>query len=152
MCLAGLSAGLNVTQKNEYNVTVLRGPSISELILSPGDIDYTGIEQPNVIVALGQEGVEHRKAMLTHLQKNTLIVQIEGVELPACNGHIHKIDLKSQGIRKTDWALASLAVLAKLGRIISTEMLEAALRIRFKDKSQKDILELIERVNIGNGV
>ena len=152
MCLAGLSAGLNVTQKNEYNVTVLRGPSISELILSPDEIDYTGIEQPNVIVALGQQGVEHRKTMFAHLQKNTLVVQIEGVELPVCNGHIHKIDLKSQGIRKTDWALASLAVLAKLGRIISTEMLEAALKIRFKEKSQKETLELIERTNIGSEV
>jgi len=152
MCLAGLSAGLHVTQKNEYNVTVLRGPSISELILSPDGIDYTGIEKPDVIVALGQQGVKHRKALFTHLKKNTLVVQIEGVELPACNGHIHKIDLKSQGIRKSDWALASLAVLAKLGSIISTEMLEAAVRIRFEEKSQKRILELIEQVNIGDGV
>ena len=35
LCLAGLSAGLHATQKNEYNVTVLRGLSISEVILSP---------------------------------------------------------------------------------------------------------------------
>jgi Pyruvate/2-oxoacid:ferredoxin oxidoreductase gamma subunit len=151
ICLAGLSAGLKVTQKNEYNITVLRGPSISELILSPNEIDYTGIDQPDVIVALGQPGVEHRKAMLAHLQKTTLVVQVEGVELPTCKGHIHKIDLKSQGIRKTDWALASLAVLAKLGRIISPDMLKAALSVRFKGKIQKGILELIERVNIGNG-
>ena len=63
LCLAGLSAGLHATQKNEYSVTVLRGPSISELILSPDNIEYTGIKKPTTIVALGQEGVNHRKAL-----------------------------------------------------------------------------------------
>ncbi|MBW1925475.1 MAG: 2-oxoglutarate synthase, partial [Deltaproteobacteria bacterium] len=40
--LAALSGGLHASQKNEYNVTVLRGPSIAELILSPEPIDYNG--------------------------------------------------------------------------------------------------------------
>ena len=61
LCLAGLTAGLQTTQKNEYNITVLRGPSISELILSPEEIDFTGIENPTVMVALDQEGVDRRR-------------------------------------------------------------------------------------------
>ena len=47
LCLAGLHAGLKATQKNDYDITVLRGPSISELVLSPEAIDYTGMSRPD---------------------------------------------------------------------------------------------------------
>ena len=149
LCLAGLTAGLNTTQKNEYNITVLRGPSISELILSPEEIDYTGIESPDVIVALDQEGVDRRRDMFGSLDSKTLILQATGVEVPAGKARIHPIDLKSQKIRKPDWSLAALGVLAKLGQIINLEMLEAALEIRFKDKILANSLELVRKVETG---
>jgi len=150
LCLAGLTAGLNTTQKNEYNITVLRGPSISELILSPEEIDYTGIKSPDVIVALDQEGVNRRQDMFDSLDSKTLILQCSGVEVPAGRGkaRIHQVNLKYQKIKKIDWALASLGVLAKLGRIINPEMLEAAINIKFKDKILENSLELIKNVEI----
>jgi len=146
LCLAGLTAGLQTTQKNEYNITVLRGFSISELILSPDEIDYTGIESPSAIVALDQEGVNRRRAMFDHLGKDTLVVQIADVEIPACTARIHGVDLKSLGIKKPDWALASLAVLAHQGQIVSLEMLTAALKLRFKGKILENSLDLIQKV------
>ena len=149
LCLAGLTAGLNTTQKNEYNITVLRGPSISELILSPEEIDYTGIESPGVIVALDQEGVDRRRDMFDCLDSNTLILQSNGVEVPAAKARIHQIDLTSQKIKKIDWALASLGVLAKLGQIINPEMLEAALAIKFKGQTLESCLELVRTVEPG---
>jgi 2-oxoglutarate ferredoxin oxidoreductase subunit beta len=149
LCLAGLTAGLNATQKNEYNITVMRGPSISEIILSPQEIDYTGIERPDVIVALAPEGVERRRQLFERIDDHTLVLQPGGVDIPVCNARIHKIDLKSQGIKKADWAMASMGVLAKLGRIISAEMLAAALKTRFKGKILEDCLELVEKVEVG---
>jgi 2-oxoglutarate ferredoxin oxidoreductase subunit beta len=149
LCLAGLSAGLNTTQKNEYNITVMRGPSLSELILSPQEIDYTGIERPDVIVALAPEGVDRRRQIFEHIDGNTLVLQAAGVEVPPCSARIHKMDLKSQGIKKQDWALASVGILAKLGRVINVAMLAAALKIRFKGKTLADCLELVEKVEIG---
>ena len=65
--IAGLTAGLNVTQKNEYNITVMTGPSISELILSPEEIDYTGIVSPTAVIALAPEGVARRKELFAQL-------------------------------------------------------------------------------------
>ncbi|MGD9358710.1 MAG: thiamine pyrophosphate-dependent enzyme, partial [Desulfobacterales bacterium] len=78
LCLAGLSAGLNTTQKNEYNITVLRGLSISELILSPEEIDYTGIQQPGVVIALAREGVDRRKNLFKQLDSKALVLQADG--------------------------------------------------------------------------
>ncbi len=42
LCLAALTAGLQVSQKSDYPITVLRGHSISEVICSPHLIGYTG--------------------------------------------------------------------------------------------------------------
>jgi pyruvate/2-oxoacid:ferredoxin oxidoreductase beta subunit/Pyruvate/2-oxoacid:ferredoxin oxidoreductase gamma subunit len=146
LCLAGLTAGLNTTQKNEYNITVLRGHSISELILSPREIDYTGIKQPDVVLALAQEGVDRRKDMFEHLSSDALVLQADGVEVPAGKARIHSMDLKSRKIRKPDWALASLSVLAGFGEIISPEMLASALKIRFKGSTLDKALKLVDEV------
>jgi pyruvate/2-oxoacid:ferredoxin oxidoreductase beta subunit/Pyruvate/2-oxoacid:ferredoxin oxidoreductase gamma subunit len=148
MCLAGLSAGLHSTQKNEYNVTVLRGPSVSELILSPAEIDFTGIDKPMAVVALSQEGVERRKALFANLETGTTVICIDGVQLPSTNARIHQIDLKSWGIKKNNWALASLAVLAKLNLIISQDMLKSALNVRFSGKSLEEALLLFDQIKI----
>jgi pyruvate/2-oxoacid:ferredoxin oxidoreductase beta subunit/Pyruvate/2-oxoacid:ferredoxin oxidoreductase gamma subunit len=149
LCLAGLTAGMRTTQKNEYNITVLRGPSISELILSPQQIDFTGIEKPNVVVALDQEGVDRRRDVFGRLTAESLVIQVGGTSLPDSKARIHQIDLKDQGVKPSDWALASLVVLAKLKRIITRQMLEAALKVRFKGKVLEASLKLLEKVNTG---
>jgi pyruvate/2-oxoacid:ferredoxin oxidoreductase beta subunit/Pyruvate/2-oxoacid:ferredoxin oxidoreductase gamma subunit len=148
LCLAALAAGLNTTQKNEYNITVLRGPSISELILSPDEIDYTGIQRPGVVLALAREGVDRRKDLFKQLDSEALVLQADGLEVPVCNARIYPMDLKTQGVKKQDWALASLGVMAQLGKIISSEMLTAALRIRFKGKTLDTALELVRKFGI----
>ena len=149
LCLAGLFAGLNTSQKNDYNITVLRGPSISELILSPQEIDYTGLQNPGVILALAQEGVDRRRPMFAKLDADTLILQNAGVNVPECKARVHQIDLKARGIKNPDWALASLGVLAGQGKIISLEMLEAALKTRFKGQTLESSLELVQKAATG---
>jgi hypothetical protein len=52
----------------------------------------------------------------------------------------------SRRIKKPNWALASLGVLAGFGKIISTGMLAAALEIRFKGKTLDTALELVSQI------
>jgi pyruvate/2-oxoacid:ferredoxin oxidoreductase beta subunit len=152
LCLAGLTAGLKVTQKNEYDITVLRGPSISEMILSPEEIGYTGIDRANVVVAIGQEGVDRRRALFDHLDGDSLVIQAQGVEVPSSKGSVRAVDFKGQGVKIQDWAIASLSVMAKLDKVISLEMLQSALKIRFQGKDLGSALDLIGRVQAGEGV
>lgn len=147
LCMAGMTAGLRASQKNEYNITVLRGPSVSELILSPEDILFTGIEKPTIMIALAPEGVARRRAVISSLDKNALVLRVEGVEIPQTAARVHTVDLKSQGIRPADFAVASLAVLAKLERAISLPMLEAAVSARFRGQVAEEALAIIERVS-----
>lgn len=148
LCLAGLTAGLNVTQKNEYNITVLRGPSISEVILSADEIDFTGIIQPAVILALSQEGVDRRQYLFDRLNKHAVVIQVDGVEIPRCNARIHRVDLKAQKIKARDRALAALSIIAKLNRAVHFDMLCAALKFKFKDEVLASALDLVKRVEI----
>jgi pyruvate/2-oxoacid:ferredoxin oxidoreductase beta subunit/Pyruvate/2-oxoacid:ferredoxin oxidoreductase gamma subunit len=147
LCLAGLTAGLRVTQKNEYDITVLRGPSISELILSTEEIGYTGIDRPNVILALSQEGVDRKESFFNNVDNNTLVIQAQGVDVPRCNARTHRMDDKAWGIKVHDRALAALAVMARMNRIVSIEMLRSALTYKFKEKILESALDLIDRVS-----
>ena len=150
LCLAGLNAGLNATQKNDYPITVLRGHSISELVLSSEEISFTGILNPDVIVVLSQEGVNRRKNFFDTLDEKTLILLVPEVKIPSCKAKVMNIDFKAHGIKSQDRALASLAILAKLNKIISRKMLQSALKIRFKDQVLSTSLDLVDRVETDN--
>jgi len=145
-CLAGMTAGWHATLKNDYPITVLRGHSVSEMVLSPQPVDYTGIECPQVVVALADEGVGRRKKMLARLGGDTLIIKAAGVTLPETGATVQEVDFKGQKIKSQDWALASLALLAKKDRVISMEMLRAALAVRFKKAILETAVELVDRV------
>lgn len=143
LCLAGLTAGLKASQKNEYNITVLTGPSITELILSPDQIDYTGINTPSIILALATEGVERRKHLFTTTTQDTMIIHESSVTIPSCNATLFPIDFKRKGIKTQDWALASLAVLAGMNKVINMDMLQKAIELRFKEPIRSKSIGLI---------
>lgn len=145
-CLAGMTAGWHATLKNDYPITVLRGHSVSEMVLSPVPVDYTGIEQPAVVVALADEGVGRRKKLLAGLGPRTLVIKAAGVDLPESGATVQEIDFKTRKIKTQDWALASLALIAKENRLISMEMLKAALAIRFKKEIAETAMELVDRI------
>ncbi|MDM8538469.1 thiamine pyrophosphate-dependent enzyme [Desulfobacterales bacterium HSG17] len=146
LCLAGITAGLNATQKNDYPITVLRGHSISELVLSQKKIGFTGIDQPDVIFALSEEGVNRRKAMFSTLTGKTLIIKSKEVEIPECKAEVADVDFKANNIKKSDWALAALAVMAVRKKIIIPEMLEAALRFKFKGRILEGSISVVDKI------
>ncbi len=149
LCLAGVHAGLHTTQKNDYDITVLRGPSISELILSPEPIGYSGIVRPSLVAALGPEGVARRRKTWDDLTAESVVIQAAGVEIPAGAARTRRVDFKAQGIKPPDWALAALGVMAKLNLVMRPEMLAAALAARLKGESLAGALELVRRVETG---
>jgi len=144
--LACLSGGLYVSQKNDYNITVLRGPSVAEINISPESIDYTGSIRPETIVTLSADGVERRKAAILSAGPETLILSAAGVGLPAQKARVATVDFKKMGIRQQDWALASLAWLAQQNIVIGREMLEAGLSERFSGPSLSSVKAMMDKV------
>jgi hypothetical protein len=125
---------------------VLRGLSISELILSPEEIDYTGIENPSVVVALSQEGIDRRKDLFGHLDNATDIIKVNDVKIPSTSARVHEFDFKALKIKKPDWALAALAVMAKMKLVINFNMLKSALNAKLSGIALEKSLEVVTQI------
>jgi pyruvate/2-oxoacid:ferredoxin oxidoreductase beta subunit len=145
LCLSGITAGLFASQKNDYPITVLRGHSVSEVILSEENIGYTGIETPSVVIAMAQEGVNRRRQMFDRLAADTLVLSAVDIDLPTCSCPVVKVDFNLHKIKFQDRALAALAILAVREKVLSTEMLTAALGLRFEGKVAEAALSLVKK-------
>lgn len=145
LCLAGASAGCHAAQKSDYPITVMRGHSVTEIILSDTEIEYTGITDPSVVIALAPEGVNRREKMLTTLSPETLVIKASGIELPSCQASIAEVDFKAEKIKSQDWALVALAVLAQQKKVLTMDMLKAALKLRFKTEQYQAAIAMIEK-------
>jgi len=146
VCYAGISAGMNVSIKNDYNITVLRGQSVSEILLSPEKIGYMGIESPTVVMALSEEGVQRRQKIFKSLKPATVVLKEKSVAIPETAARVIEVDFKKLKIKKQDWALASLGLLAKEEILFSKEMLAFALKSKFSKKVYALAMETIEKM------
>ena len=143
LCLAAMSAGLHVSQKNDYPITVLRGHSISEVVLSSSPVLYTGAGHPDVVFALAREGVTRRRSVFEKLKPENLVIRGKGVEVPEHEGKTITIDFKKLRIPSMHWALISLAVLAEEKSLITEKMLRAGLAFRFSGNSLEEAESLL---------
>ena len=76
LCEAAVAAGLDCTQKNDHPVTMRSGFSLSEVILSPFEISFTGIEHPDAIIITSPEGLGEvrRRELLSHLAPGGFVI------------------------------------------------------------------------------
>lgn len=146
LCLAGMSGGLHVSQKNDYPITVLRGHSIAEVVLHRQPIDYTGIGNPAVVVCVAAEGVARRKKIFSILTKEALIVKDSKLSLPDTPAKVIDIDFTEMKIRPSEQALAALAIVAREGNLLTWEMLAAGLAHRYQGKMLDEALAVAARV------
>ena len=145
LCFAGAAAGCHAAQKSDYPITVMRGHSVSDIILSDTEIEYTGITNPSVVLALAPEGVNRRKKMLAHLSPQALVIKAAGIELPSCQATIIEVDFKAEKIKSQDWALVALAVLAQQNKVLTMDMLKAALKLRFNAGQYESAIAMVDK-------
>ncbi|WDP85564.1 MAG: 2-oxoglutarate synthase [Desulfobacter sp.] len=146
VCFAGIRAGLNASIKNDYNITVLRGQSVSEILLTPEKIGYTGLKSPGVVLALSDEGVLRRQQIFADLSPDAFVLKEKSVTIPNTPAQVEEIDFTALKVKKQDWALASLGVLAKKERVLTREMLVSALESKFNEKILSLAMETINKV------
>ncbi len=139
LALAGIESGLDVAQKSDYPITVLRGHSITEIILQDSEINYCGIEEPDIIIAISQAGIQRRSDLFKNLSDNTLVIKARDIEIKGINStskRVVDIDFKNLKIKSSDRALAALAYLAAMEDIIDLNMLKNAVELQFKGKQK----------------
>jgi hypothetical protein len=62
------------------------------------------------------------------------VLKAAGVDLPATTAEVLEIDFKAHKVKSRDWALAAIVQLARTNRMLSMDMLNASLELRFKGK------------------
>ena len=84
LAAACMRAGLHATQKNDNPVTQGTGFSLSELILSPEEILFTGIEMPDALLIVSDDGAREleRNRVFNGVRETTLVLADEQIILP----------------------------------------------------------------------
>lgn len=145
-CYTGLCAGQNVSVKNDYNITVLKGPCVSEIILSPEKIKFPGIIQPDIIIALSDNGVQRRKKLFADATRNSLIFREKSVPIPDTCAQIFDVDFSTLAGKKVDWAFAGLCLIAINNIAFNVRHLKEAVLRFYKTGPAKSNRQLIEKI------
>ncbi|MGW8195586.1 MAG: thiamine pyrophosphate-dependent enzyme [Desulforhopalus sp.] len=146
LSVAAMSGGLHATQKNDYPITVLRGYSVSEVVLDCSPVDYTGITRPSVIIAVAEEGIERRAPVFGRLGEEVLIVKGTDLALPPTRARILDVDFSALKIARSKRGLAALAILAGEGVLLNKEMLLYGLTQRYAGKVLREAVTLVNRL------
>ncbi len=117
VAVAGVLSGLWATQRDDYPVTVMSGHSVSEVILSPEEIMYTGIEKPDALIVVAEEGLKKVGHFLDRMGEEDVVFVTPAFADVATRGRKVVIDPRAAGIRVTRTNEALLVVLAALRQL-----------------------------------
>ncbi|TAK55698.1 MAG: hypothetical protein EPO24_11850 [Bacteroidetes bacterium] len=97
-CEAAIRCGIHCTQKNDNPVTQGSGFSLSEIILSPKEIYYTGIEHPDAIIIVSDDGLLelHEKGAFERLTSTTTIIMDAGLPKPHTQANIVEYNFRKE--------------------------------------------------------
>ncbi|MBM4166485.1 MAG: hypothetical protein FJ218_06170 [Ignavibacteria bacterium] len=95
-CEAAVHAQLRCTQKNDNPVTQGSGFSLAEICLSPTEIFYTGIDEPDAVLVVSNEGVceLREKNIFATLSPSSVIFADESLELPDTRAEIFRFPFR----------------------------------------------------------
>jgi len=124
-----LFAGLSATQKDDYPITVQTGHSVSEIIIGPEPIDYTGIDSPDFLVVLSADGLARVSARIEKLAPSCVVYAEEMLELPATRAQVRRFPLVELGKRvgRSYLATAALAALLEDSQLFPSEAFATAI-------------------------
>jgi pyruvate/2-oxoacid:ferredoxin oxidoreductase beta subunit len=108
---AGALSRLRVTQKNDNPVTQGTGFSVSEVILSRGEILYTGVESPDALLVVSADGVAElaRGGVFAKVSARTRVLCDATLELPDLPCPVRRIPFR----RLAGPKLAAVAAVAR---------------------------------------
>jgi Pyruvate/2-oxoacid:ferredoxin oxidoreductase gamma subunit len=146
----GIFAGLQATQKDDYPITVKTGHSVAEIILSPQRIEYTGIDVPDYVIVVSEDGVRRISRQMANYPESCVVYADASLELPATGARVRPIDLESIRRKTGPLGLATAALGAFLAET-GLYPLEAVARAIETARSPKLAEAGIRALNLGAG-
>ncbi len=142
--IAALFSRLQAAQRDDYPITIKTGHSVSELVLSPDEINYTGISRPDALLILTADGygkVAHYLPLMTNTDRLFVTPTLAAVETQV---QVEVIDPRRSPLRvpRASTTLAVLAAVMKQLNLFPFQALEEAAgmsRKQFVDDNLKAI-------------
>jgi len=130
LCRSALAAGLYSTQKNDNPVTQGSGFSLAEICLSPKPIDYTGMENPDVVLVVSKDGWKELQANGTigACRDETLLVLDSEIDAIPQRGRVMRIPLRHKASPRRA-ALASIAAWLAKDPVLPVEAWDAVVAL-----------------------
>ena len=93
---ASISCGLNTTQKNDNPVTQGSGFSLSEVIISPDEINYTGVSSADFVIAVSETGMKEliSQDIYNRINDKTIFIVDESISIPKNDLNIISLPLR----------------------------------------------------------
>lgn len=129
---AAMRAGLQATQKNDNPVTQGTGFSVSEVILSPDQILFTGIEEPDALLVVSDDGCRElgRGGVFGRVGETSLVIADADVTLPELPCRVVRVPFRNAAGPKAA-ATAAVAVWTHMARSFPLDAVWRALDARF---------------------
>lgn len=143
---AAMLAGLWVTQRDDYPVTVQTGHSVAEVILSPTEIHYTGIPSPDIVLILAAEGLRVVKKLLPRLGPETRLY-VRADLLPLETGAtVIPLDPDKPGVQagKKELAIMAIAAMLRDTGLLPPEALREAIVTGMKAEIARENLAAVD--------
>lgn len=138
----GVLSGLWATRRDDYPVTVMTGHSVSEVILSPEEIYYTGIDQPDIFLALAREGMKSSQRQFAALtERSTLYI---GRDMLPVQTRARVIPLDLGRVSKKEAAVTSVAAMIGHSQLYPRAALEEAIRLNQRPERANESLRAVE--------
>ena len=125
------------------------GHSVSEIIVSPERIDYTGIDSPDFFVVLSADGLARVRARIENLPPSCILYAEESLELPATKAQVRRFPFAELGKRVggSYLATAALAALLEDSRVFPPDAFARAI-----ESFQSDEIARLNLKAVGAGV
>lgn len=141
---AAILSGANATQKNDNPITQGTGFSLSEVVLSRDEIFYTGIDTPDIVIVVSEDGLKEIESQGIFQRSNamTLFIVDESLQIPPCDGKVVREPLRK---KFAPWgaAFSGIITASKITGILTKEALAD---VAGRQKKSKELLFIMEQV------
>ena len=144
--MAALLSGLWAAQRDDYPITIMTGHSIAELVLSPTEVEYSGIERPDAMILLSRDGASKVGRKLALMEPTGTVFAVPALADVKTRATVHVIDPAQAPVKlaATRVSLYCVARAFKQLGILPMESLEAA--VTQKPSSRND--EMLETIRL----
>ncbi len=126
VALAAMRAGLWSAQRDDYPITVKSGHSVSEVIVGPEEIHYSGVERPDALVIVSEDGYGKAAPYLAAMEEGDTVFVAAGLPHPETAAEVIVLDPATSKVRipKASLALAMVSAAVHQTGVVPFDLFE----------------------------